>query len=505
MKNKSRMILAVLLALTLAFSVTIFSTAAGTGTITINRGSETVSMKGHTYNAYKLFDVTYDATTQNYSYTLVAPYDTYFTNLNLSDDLGEDLDAKAYAYVKAKEGDDEALQAFAEDIFQSAGSPDGTVTATAADTAVIEQLEPGYYLVYDAGSTNPADNAERAIANIALTTANPNQTIVLKASVPTIDKKITGVDDAATNDVSTQAANGDAVSEQINQHIGFQIDSVVPDLLGYDTYTYSVKDTMTEGLTPDNNVKVTIKTTELVPVTDYTVVYNGQETTVTIPYETLKRFDADDAIAITYSAMVNENAKVYPSKEGNQAELTYSTKVQDQTTSETTPPSTVSVYRFSLDIDKVNASGQALANAEFVLQDNDNDSYIPVVLDTATGKYKVDVDGTADAAHATVKSDANGKIIIDGVLEGNYKLTETKAPTGYNLLKNSVVFNVTATYDNGVCTSVSGNTATIVNRAGGLLPTTGGIGTYIFTIGGALLMIGAVAYYVLKKRRAIAE
>ena len=94
-------------------------------------------------------------------------------------------------------------------------------------------------------------------------------------------------------------------------------------------------------------------------------------------------------------------------------------------------------------------------------------------------------------------------IYIDGVSEGEYTLTEIAAPTGYNVLKNPVKLNVTAVLGtDGDVESVEGNTATVVNKAGGLLPETGGIGTYIFTIGGALLMITAAFLLISKKRKA---
>ena len=499
MKNTSRIILATVLALFVLVSMTIPGLAAGNGTITITNNNEAVSMNGHTYTAYKIFDVTYDADTGDYDYTIASPFESYFEGLNLPDSYGADLDAKAYTYVSKITGD-EALQAFARDIYDNKGTATGTsVLADNATSAVITGLDNGYYLVYDEGSQNPQNNAEKAIANVALTTASPDAEIVLKASVPTIDKKITGVSDDATN--STAAQGEDGVSAKIGQHVGFQIDSIVPDLTGYSTYTYKVTDTMTEGLTPDNNVKVTIGSDDV--TSDCTITVDGQVTTVIVPYDVLSDYEMDTPIAITYSATVNADAEVYPSADGNsnEATLEYSNNINETSTTETTPESKVNVYLFSLEITKVNADNEPLAGAAFTLKDEDGNE---IPFEIGNDRYKVS--GSASGTTTVyVFSDADGKIYIDGLAEGTYTLTETVAPDGYNLLKDPVEVTIEATYnDEGECTGVSGNTATVVNKAGGLLPSTGGIGTYIFIAGGAVLMVVAVVL-VSRKKKTVSE
>jgi len=505
MKKTSKILIVTVISLFMLFSMMVPGFAAGTGTITITNSNDAVSMNGHTYKAYKIFDVTYDAVANTYDYTIATPFVPYFTSLNLDASLGEDLDARAYSYVSSKTGDAQ-LQAFAKSLYDdfiktNSIAHSGQVTSTSATTATINGLDNGYYLVYDAGNASAANNAEKAIANIALTTASPDATIVLKASVPTIDKKITGVEDAATNDASATGSNG--VSAAIGQHVGFQIDSIVPDLTNYTTYTYKVTDTMSAGLVPDQNVKVMIGTDN---VTDQsTIVYEGQKTTITIPYAVLSNgYAKDTPITITYSAKVSANANVYPSSttpNSNEAELEYSNDVDDLTSSETTPSESVKVYLFSLDITKVNDKDAKLQGAEFTLKDNAG-NYIPVTL--SGGRYKVSDTLAATAENATVVSDANGKVYIDGLAAGTYTLTETKAPATYNLLKDPVTITVTATYNaDGTVASVTGNTKTVVNKAGGLLPSTGGMGTVIFTVCGAVIMLAAVLLFAFKRREKV--
>ena len=498
---------ATILALFILASMAVPGFAVGTCKITINNTNEAVSMNGHTYTAYKIFDVTYDENS-GYDYTLAEPFDHYFEGLTseeLPDSYGEDLDAKAYTYVSKRSGNDAALQEFARAIYDARSNAEGhsvTVEDATATSAVIKDLEPGYYLVYDEGNPNTsAPNSERAVANIALTTAYMEATINLKASIPTIDKKITGVSDDASNDASDQGEDG--VSAKVGQHVGFQIDSIVPDLTNYTEYTYKVTDTMTEGLTPDNNVKVTIGSDDVTATlnSEHNITVNGQETTVIIPYDTLSHYDKDTPITITYSATVNANAEVYPSQDGNsnEAKLEYSNSI-NETTTEETPGTKVNIYLFTLEVTKVNADNQALADAEFTLQDSDQ-NYIPVTLDNTTGRYTVSATLAATAENAKVVSGADGKIYIDGLAAGTYKLYETQAPEGYNALKKPVEIKIAVTYDsNGEIDTISGNSITVVNKSGGILPQTGGMGTYIFLAGGVILMVAAVVVVSKKKK-----
>lgn len=505
MKKTSKILIVTVISLFLLFSMMV-PAFAGTGTITITNSNEAVSMNGHTYKAYKLFDVTYDSVANTYDYTIATEFVPYFTSLSLDASLGEDLDARAYSFVSSKTGDAE-LQSFAKNLYDNYIDTNsiahaGQVVSSSATTATITGLDNGYYLVYDAGNAAAGNNAEKAIANIALTTAAPDATIVLKASVPTIDKKATAVTDAATNDASATGNNG--ISAVIGKHVGFQIDSIVPDLTNYTNYTYKVTDTMSAGLLPDQNVKVMIGTDDV--TAQSTIEYNGQKTTITIPYAVLSNgYVKDTPITITYSATVTPDAVVYAGSQSqyssNDATLQYSNNVDDLTSTETTPSETVKVYLYSIDITKVNDKNVKLQGAEFTLKDNAG-NFIPVSL--SGGRYKVSDTLAATAANATVTSDANGKVYIDGLAEGTYTLTETKAPATYNLLKNPVSITITATYNaDGTVASVAGNTATVVNKAGGILPSTGGIGTVIFTVCGIVVMLGAVLLLTFKKREKV--
>ncbi|SHJ83012.1 LPXTG-motif cell wall anchor domain-containing protein/fimbrial isopeptide formation D2 domain-containing protein [Hathewaya proteolytica DSM 3090] len=487
-------IFALLMSVIMVFSM--FSTsilAATDGKITISNTNSTVSMNGHKYTAYKIFDVIYDASKTNYSYSITNEFKSFFNS------KGYNTDQQAYDYVANLSGD-EQLQILAKELYAAKGAAVGkSVTATSANQAIIDGLDHGYYLVYDEGNSGATSEGEKTVAAAILTTTNPEVTVNLKADAPTMDKKITGVSHSASNEVGS--SNTEAVDAQIGEHIQFKLTSKVPDLTGYSSYTYTISDTLSKGLTFDNNVKVMIGANE--STTQCTIIPNGQTFTVTIPYSILKANNKGDAIVVTYSATLNKDALVYPDGTNtNTASLKYSNNPNDGSSVENTPSKEVKVYTFQLDITKQNSSGGVLGGAEFTLKNSDG-SYIALVKDGVSGKYIVDPSTTGTETNSLIVSDGSGKIFVVGLKAGNYTLTETRAPEGYNLLSEPMVVTIAATY-NGEHTElvkVEGNTPVVVNNTGSLLPTTGGIGTTIFVVAGIGIMALAVVLMIMKKKK----
>lgn len=132
---------------------------------------------------------------------------------------------------------------------------------------------------------------------------------------------------------------------------------------------------------------------------------------------------------------------------------------------------------------------------------------------------------TAEKITQTVEVDANGELIFTGLSAGIYKITEIKAPDGYNMLTEPIVVKISCVYndndhscvwsgeygyedENGVYKKTGDITSEngmlidleVVNNAGTLLPSTGGIGTTIFYVVGGLLVLAAVVLLVVKKR-----
>lgn len=464
----TRKLASLLLALVMVFALatTAFATEAGTTTTT---GTITVDnpVADRTYTAYKIFDVVYDDQ-NHYSYTIdstsewfdtVSAYATEAHGLTLTQVNGGDT------YVVTT-GNGFSAPDFAATLKAAVSGKHGKELAGDASSVTVSNLPLGYYFV---ASTSGA------LCN--LTTTNPTVTIHDK------------------NDMHFEKT-ADATDVEVGQTVTYTITGKVPDYTGFNAYTYKVADTMSAGLTfNQDSIKVTVggidKTTDC--TIEKNVGDNANSFTVTVP---VKSYTIGAEIKVTYTATVNEKAIAVVSE--NEAKLIYS---NDPTTDETktiTPP-VVKVYSSKIVIDKYETGKETtkLPNAQFVL-------YKEVTSETGTStlyyKWNADkkVEWVADMKDATVvKTDENGAATFGGLANGDYYLVETKAPAGYNQLTEPYKVTVAGSDTDTAKLSV---TAKVANNTGALLPSTGGMGTTVFYVLGAVLVMGAVVLLVTKKR-----
>lgn len=453
------------LAMTLALAVPAFA-ADTTGSITI-----TNPQGDRTYTAYKIFDVTYSG--DHYSYT-ISDTDAAFTTV------------KAYADVTANgltltpvgktgkynvsTGDSFSAASFAQYLKTNAGSlGTGTAFTQVGNTMKASGLTPGYYFVSGTSGT---------VCELA--TAKDIQ-IRDKNEAPQIEKS---VDD------------GDRTVE-IGQKLTYTITGKVPSTKGYTEYTYEVTDTMSEGLTFNKDVKVTIGGEDV--TVDAAITKNGNGFVASVNMMDYQG-QIDKPVVITYTATVNENA-IQRNEETNTATLKYSNDPADKTSFGESHDE-VNVFSFNIVINKYAAGNEStkLEGAKFVLKNAEGKYYN---CDTAT-KAVTWVDNKADATEVT--TDENGAARFDGLQAGTYKLEETAAPAGYNQLTKDITIvldkNGTATIDGAASTPGTDHslTAGVANSTGTMLPETGGIGTVIFVALGALAVICAGVFLVTNKR-----
>jgi len=376
----------------------------------------------------------------------------------------------------------------------------------------------------------------------------------LKADAPQIDKQVWYHGDQDPN-TKTPADGGTWTNEtdvNIGNTVYFKLESKVPDMTGYETYQFIVHDYMSKGLTFDDSgataydkVKVTIggvtvNGTNLGGLT-YTVTTNTSDAGLTGEYEDgtyikiefdrtkFVNLDKDDPIVITYSAELNEEAIIGNPGNPNKVKLQYSNnpnKTGTGTTAET-PEHEVRVHTFKLEIFKFTGSQVALPGAQFELRvGSKTGAKVSVVPDGSgvAGRYRLvtSEDVAADALLApgskkittTLVSGADGKIIIKGLDAGTYFLEETLPPPGYNGLVGGWVTNIViarnsdkTTPGGGYSMTIEGepeNTVNVENNTGGLLPGTGGIGTYIFYgIGIAMAILLAAAFIIYRRRKTL--
>lgn len=463
MRKLFRVLLA--LAMTLALAVPAFA-AETTGSITI-----TNPQGDHTYTAYKIFDVTYSG--DNYSYT-ISDTDTAFNTVKAYADVaanGLNLTAVADTgkyNVSSSAGFSAA--SFAQYLKTKADSL-GTGTAFIEDgnTMKASGLALGYYFVSSTSGT---------VCELA--TAKDIQ-IRDKNEVPEIKKD---VDD---NDRTVE----------IGQKLTYTITGKVPSTKGYDEFTYQVTDTMTEGLTYNNDVKVTIGGTDVTAAATITNSENGFVASVNMMHY---QDQIDKPVVITYTATVNEKA-IQSDKETNTATLKYS---NDPANKDSFKESSVKVevFSFNIVINKYATGNEntKLEGAKFVLKNNDGKYY---KCDTATKA----VSWVDDKSAATeVSTDANGAARFDGLQAGTYSLEETVAPAGYNQLTKDITIvldkNGSATIDGAASAPGADHSLTtgVANSTGTVLPETGGTGIVIFVALGALAVICSGVFLVTNKR-----
>lgn len=467
----ARKLASLLLALVMVFALATTAFAAGTVT-TPTTGTITVEnpVEGQTYTAYKIFDVVYD-TNDHYSYTIDSSTNEWYGTVSAY----ADVPAHGLKLTRVNGGDTYVVTTengfsapdFADALKADVNGKTGRPLSVADGKATVTGLDLGYYFV-----TSSTD----ALCN--LTTTNPTVTIHDKNDMP-FEKK------------------ADKTNADVGQIVTYTITGKVPDYTGFDTYIYTIEDTMSEGLTFKKDVKVTVGGTDV--TTECTITYNvdnnANKFTVSIP---VKHYTIGAEIKVTYSALVNEKAIAAVSN--NEAKLTYSNNPTDSTKTTITPPQEQKVYTSQIVIDKFESGHEAikLPNAKFVLYKKVTDGGNTFIFYYKWDETANKVEWVADMKDATVvTTDDQGKATFGGLADGTYYLVETEAPAGYNPLTEPVEVKVAGSSTDITKLSV---TAKVANKTGTTLPSTGGMGTTVFYVLGSVLVLGAVVLLVTKKR-----
>ena len=577
MKKLVSRFMAVLMAMTmiLSMSMTAFAAEAPKGTLTVNN-----TVAGKTLDLYQIFTATKSG--ENVAYTLNSAYEGFFQSKisGASTLTGEALSEKAYNYVKDQVGTDGSNgAAFAKDILDwilknaTTVATTHTTANTTADTTVINNLDYGYYVVYPLGATDtstaPGNEKVKSVASLVSVTGI-DATVNMKSNYPTVDKKIipaqsgSGITIGAIvngnwegnhqmelddeNESEDTIAPHGATDEKkvgdfgIGDTVTYQLTSKVPDMTGYNSYTFKFSDTLSKGLDLKEVLSVKVGNTTLTAkstgANTYALAYDKSNRTLTVTlndfYNSYKN-RTGDTITVVYTATLNRDAVIGMNPNTNKAVVEYSNNPKSDGTGKS-EPSIVDVHTFDFTIFKYYLKDETqtgLANAEFELYKAneagdaaDTNAKINIV-DEGNGVYR---QATADEAKATgftsakIVSDADGKVLVKGLDAGTYYLRETKAPEGYNKLLSDIKVEIKPVYDEttGKLTSYSvdytynGKTTNgaaitnktdspevaVENKTGAQLPSTGSKGALMVTLAGIVLFGALTASKAFGKKKA---
>ena len=584
MKKLVSRFMAVLMAMTMILSMgmTAFAAEAPKGTLTVNN-----TVAGKTLDLYQIFTATKSG--DNVAYTLNSAYEGFFQSkiTNASALTGEALSEKAYEYVQKQvgaKGDAETAKTFAKDVLGWILDSENNITATktvdtTATSTVVSDLAYGYYLVYPKGATDtstaPGNETYTSAASLVSITAE-EATINMKSNYPTVDKKIIpaqsgsgltvgaivnsswegihqGVLDDENAPEDTIASRGASDEKKagdfaIGDTVTYQLTSKVPDMTGYNSYTFKFSDTLSKGLDLKEVLSVKVGNTVLkagkTEANTYLPTYttnNDGTHTLTLNFNdfyNLYKNRTGETITVVYTATLNKAAVIGRNPNTNKAVVEYSNDPKSNGTG-TSEPSIVDVHTFDFTIYKYYLKDQnnkenktALANAEFELYkangagDAADENAKINIVDEGNGVYR---QATADEAKATgftsakIVSDDDGKVLVKGLDAGTYYLRETKAPDGYNKLLSDIKVVIEANYDptTGKLTNYTvtytynGNPITVTNtdkltspevpvenKTGVQLPSTGSKGALMVTLAGIVLFGVLTASKAFGKKKA---
>lgn len=360
--------------------------------------------------------------------------------------------------------------------------------------------------------------------------------------VPDVDKK-----------VEKKGKWQEAADYSVGDSINYKIDVTIPENIER-LKTFTVTDTPT-GLT-DNVDTVVVKDGDTAIANEvYKVEKNGNGFIVKFVPSAMAAYKGK-TLTITYTAVLNEDAVSKTEGNPNKVKLDYSKNVKqngdekpDTDEDKKTVQDEAVVYTFKIHIDKIadDAKKTPLEGVEFDLYKQVDHGTAGAItdaeakalgLDETKGWVRVNNDVDAAGKHVALKTDNNGVLEVKGLENGTYKLVETKAKDGYNLLKAPVdvtldiayktTWTETNHYENGVWVKrdvtakhekfdskegTNGGTqngskdgdgvisTTIINRKGFNLPTTGGFGTLLFSGIGVLLVVAGVGVLLSLKKK----
>lgn len=369
-------------------------------------------------------------------------------------------------------------------------------------------------------------------------TGNPNLEKTVRES-----KSSTGKNNGSLTDITDGFEH--TATASVGDVVDYQIISTLPTITSKASSLseYSYVDTLSKGIKYNKN-DVVIEffrdsaCTDKITTWDessgkFTVVYEDTTNTMTIKMtetglaeinesesvytDSVKRGFSDCTMRITYAATLTADAQMGDTDNPNTVTLTWK---RTNTTYYDTLEDCCHVYTYGIDVLKQFSDGKgSVQNVKFLLHNDTDDCYI--IADLKDGVYYAKGFTSKKSDATTFIPNSSGHIVVKGLEDDSYSLTEIATDKGYVLLKEAVKI-VIKTSENGACekcgaklltasatvngkdvTMSDGNAIvplTVINNPGFDLPKTGGYGTWMFPIGGVALL-GVAAFIVVKSRK----
>lgn len=376
----------------------------------------------------------------------------------------------------------------------------GTVSITGSTAKTVTVPDYGYYYV-----TTTTGSV------VSINSTNKSASIQDKNTLPPVEKKIIDTAEELTAEqLLTQMVMAGTIDDNGKKalaELGREVTYTGEITVGKGAKNYVFHDKMGTGLTFKGNNFVTVTANPAVTTADWYTIKPTPDTGDTLTVTFIDGLPENTKITITYIGIVNsDNLTVDTGK--NTAQLTYG----DTNSNNHTPVTETNVYNAKFTVTKKDNNNQPLAEAGFIIK-NANNAYYKVT-ETTTGEgasavttksvswYKLQTGETLEAAIAAGMitenfSDSTGAVpSFTGLVDGTYTLIESTVPAGFNKAADSTFTIAAKDYSDTNLVQA----ADVINNAGSVLPSTGGMGTTIFYVLGAVLMLGAGVVLVTRRR-----
>lgn len=404
--------------------------------------------------------------------------------------------------------------------------------------------ETGYYVIIDVNENTGDIKEEDAFSKYILQVVG-DVDVNSKSDMPNLKKTLGNKRDE--NGVLTSNVN-ETVNTAIidpSQPVYFKLESKIPRMDGYTSYDFVITDTLGAGFDLDTDnltVKIVDKTVAdpdaeppVVPAEDVTLekdvdytISTADKTVLTITFNNFieKKAYAGKYVVVDYQALLNNDAARGSEPNINSAVLTYSNDPHSTSKGKTKPQET-KTYTINFVLTKVNQNYLGKTD-----QKDETGKRLGLLPGATFGLWEKGTENDETKKIELGPTNENGEIRIPGMGSGTYILKEIKQPDGYNLLTTPIEFSINATYD-AATGSISWSIPDITdaetgkdirdkltkfavlsigneqvdlevgNVKGIILPSTGGIGTVIFTVVGIGIMVGSatLAFGTNKKKR----